>query len=366
MSTTNTSTTAPIFVPQDGAFAILRIDPIASLAHLNDPEALKAAESMEFHDYVVFVPGTREMRHPMISFRAEVVEFLVQGLPPDVPSLCIDSAMSIPIFPTSHSQHPGSREPLRTLKPLPWGDCYLSPFLRETVRCPTVITTDPLCCSMVDEDISRHDDMIDLDRLRQSVLFSRSLVESSGLDAVDNSDEGIAFNEEQEASEGLDESPMNTTFSYIADDVDAQSRSTTNDELEDLDEDEDLYLCGLIFPKEAPSDMLTVNITHDLSRVGELRNPQSFYDERAQIRRIAAESMDRLRQAVEQESEELYATKTAVLLAARKHERLVLSNDPESSPNNTSSILSDGIQITSATTQSKLEVMMQWIRSYLS
>ncbi|KAJ7051376.1 hypothetical protein C8F01DRAFT_951173, partial [Mycena amicta] len=149
-------------------FAVLQIDPVASLKHLNDPEAIAACAQLTFQEYLVFVPGTHDIRHPVISYRAEEVDFVVQGLPQNVPQLCIDSAMSIPIFPTT--EHPTSRKPLQPmLGQLPWSDCYLSPFLSATVRCATVISAeDPIQCRIDYEERIRRKNFVEDDRFRQA------------------------------------------------------------------------------------------------------------------------------------------------------------------------------------------------------
>ncbi|KAF7300536.1 hypothetical protein HMN09_00938300 [Mycena chlorophos] len=126
------ASTTQTFVPKDGVFAVLKIDPVASLAFLNDPEAIRAAEMVAFHEYVVFVPGTGQFRHPSISYREEIVEFLMHGPAPDTPELGIDSAMCIPVSSTT-DRPPVSREPLEPSSgQLPWSNCYLTAFLRET------------------------------------------------------------------------------------------------------------------------------------------------------------------------------------------------------------------------------------------
>ncbi|KAJ7135822.1 hypothetical protein C8R44DRAFT_869519 [Mycena epipterygia] len=44
-------------VPRDGAFAVLSIVPDASLAYLNDPEALLACKELFNKNYAIYVPG---------------------------------------------------------------------------------------------------------------------------------------------------------------------------------------------------------------------------------------------------------------------------------------------------------------------
>ena len=41
--------------PFEGRFAVIRIDPVASVAHLNDTEATKSAKALESKCYLVYI-----------------------------------------------------------------------------------------------------------------------------------------------------------------------------------------------------------------------------------------------------------------------------------------------------------------------
>lgn len=48
--------------PRDEAFAVIRLDPVASVRHLKDPEALRAARALTPGTYVVYL---FEVRFPI-------------------------------------------------------------------------------------------------------------------------------------------------------------------------------------------------------------------------------------------------------------------------------------------------------------
>ena len=48
-----------IFKPVESRFAVIRIDPVASVAHLNDPEATEAAKALESKCYLVYISVVR-------------------------------------------------------------------------------------------------------------------------------------------------------------------------------------------------------------------------------------------------------------------------------------------------------------------
>ncbi|KAJ7053394.1 hypothetical protein C8F01DRAFT_1032288, partial [Mycena amicta] len=110
------------FVPQEGVFAVLVIDPAASLEYLYDPVALEAGKNVICKEYVVYVPGTVDLRHPSIKFREEDVEFVVPGPLRDVPERGLYASMSVPIFPAT--EHPTLRAPLIPKGAFPWPNCY--------------------------------------------------------------------------------------------------------------------------------------------------------------------------------------------------------------------------------------------------
>nr|GAT60474.1 predicted protein [Mycena chlorophos] len=307
------------FVPKDGVFAVLKIDPVASLAFLNDPAAIRAAEMVAFHEYVVFVPGTGQFRHQSISYREEIVEFLMYGPAPDTPELGINSAMSIPISPTTDSDRPHvSREPLQpSCGGLPWSNCYLTAFLRETVRCATVIRDDPVLCRIGRSEIRRHDEMIISDQLRQTSAYA-ALLEAEHVDEEEELADEAASVVSGSSEPSEDGASIPDGIHVYFDPRGADADGLTAEEKEDAAELQ--FLDALLAhrrPQEAPDDMLTVTFTHDLSRVSELRSPRLFYEEQEEIERIIAESMERKRRAADEEDERLYAEKTVLLLAAR-------------------------------------------------
>ncbi|KAJ7487962.1 hypothetical protein FB451DRAFT_1005342, partial [Mycena latifolia] len=124
-------------------WAVMTIDPLASLAHLDDRHIAAICAGLLNKNYVVYVTeGNGKLFNPLIPYHEHTVEFLMQGLPETVPGVCVDSAMSIPVF--SATKHPLGRAPLRPSTPLPWPNCYLPPFITANVRCRTLVSDDPV------------------------------------------------------------------------------------------------------------------------------------------------------------------------------------------------------------------------------
>ncbi|KZV69652.1 hypothetical protein PENSPDRAFT_471295 [Peniophora sp. CONT] len=127
-------------IPGAGDFVVLSIDPVASVAHL-DEVARQAAKRLRRRRYVglimlvrrVCISLTLNTTHDGSQMEGLAMEdvpanqfvftFVRKGLPPtSPPDSFID--MCIPILPNTY--HPTNVEPLRPLHPLPWQDCYIS------------------------------------------------------------------------------------------------------------------------------------------------------------------------------------------------------------------------------------------------
>ncbi|KAF7311975.1 hypothetical protein MIND_00209200 [Mycena indigotica] len=269
------------FVPQDGVFAVLTIDPIDSLGHLEDQVALDAASSLTFKDYIVFVPGTDDLRHPDIEYRAEDVEFVLPGLPNDVPDLFITSSMSLPIAPTLDTHHP-TREPLQTVGELPWAGGFLSPFFSTTVRTKTVMRVDPIVCELGIRERLRHRRCGDQDRKARAEAAQAARVTPS----PDEDDQSIVYNanSDQFDAPGADAVPLPDCSSVEGGEVEQHDDSA---EL-------DFIRHALFAPQRSTSeDMLTVKFTHNLLQVSSFNNPGDFFHERDAIARITRESFER-------------------------------------------------------------------------
>ncbi|KAF7307377.1 hypothetical protein MIND_00531800 [Mycena indigotica] len=143
------------FAPLGGTFAVLTIDPVASVEYLHDPEATTASAKLVSKDYVVSIPALQCMFNPAAPFREEDVLFVQQGRPQDFPAQCIDASMSIPIVPQNCGvdEHPSKREPVRmATNPFPFADCYLSAFATANVRTANILVVDPIICVLHKED----------------------------------------------------------------------------------------------------------------------------------------------------------------------------------------------------------------------
>ncbi|KAJ6608306.1 hypothetical protein B0H10DRAFT_457638 [Mycena sp. CBHHK59/15] len=314
-------------VPRPGAWAVLTIDPIASVEYLDDREATLAAQKIVTQKYVVYVENNYQFFNPTIPYQENPVSFLIQGQPLASPDDCVDSSMSIPVLPAV--EHPSSREPLKPSQPLPWPNCYLSPFISVEVRSPTLITTGPVDCRLDIPERLRHERLMREDWERRKELLSskaQSLVQRRASLSSNH-----AFPEEApidsvlhpEGATSVAEPNLCAAPSMLDSDLDdhesADSASISTSEAEHEQQHEiTVDLIHSILFSRVPSDNLTtVNFTHDLSGVHELNNCLGFFAEVEQLARIAEESRIRQEMAkkeAERSNAERYDKQTAKLL----------------------------------------------------
>ncbi|KAK7058401.1 hypothetical protein VNI00_002035 [Paramarasmius palmivorus] len=127
-------------LPSPLSLVVLQFDPVASAAHLDNQELSAACEKMKTTKYLAYVSNVDGLQWPHVPYHCWDIYFVFQGLRQRNEEKAIDPEMSMPILPNSGSPaHQAlNREPLDFGRPLPWKDCYISPFIRTSVRCPTV------------------------------------------------------------------------------------------------------------------------------------------------------------------------------------------------------------------------------------
>ncbi len=128
-------------VPHFGDYIAFKLDPVASLKYLKDPEVTKACEALKTTVYVACVTHVRlfqlaEVRLqltftvsqlfcfplPGVEYISVSMTLVSQGLSYGQPDRFILPDMAVPILP--NNSNPLSRPPLNPTLPLPWPDCY--------------------------------------------------------------------------------------------------------------------------------------------------------------------------------------------------------------------------------------------------
>ncbi|KAJ7053290.1 hypothetical protein C8F01DRAFT_1330024 [Mycena amicta] len=291
-------------IPRIASFAVLTIDPVASVEYLDDAEATAASSKLVCKDYIVYIATGTFFSH-RAAFRKEQPSLVMCGTPQDVPQRCIEASMSIPIFPQSCSvsDHPSGREPLRTTGiPFPWTDCYLTSSVFVNVRCANIRAMDPVICKLNHEESSRyHWFTLEDDERQADLLDERAEMEATDALGPTGSTDAV---EETAAA----------THSVTAD-INGDSESIA--EQAELDNDDMVAIFRGLLASEAVETLITVSFTHDLLRVKEFNDPRGYYDEVDKIAEIVKASEARkeaAKLAAAQNDATRYDAKTAELL----------------------------------------------------
>ncbi|EIW54313.1 uncharacterized protein TRAVEDRAFT_76241, partial [Trametes versicolor FP-101664 SS1] len=110
------------FSPSPGAYAVIRLNPIEMVQHLDDNDALQAAMAMQTKTYLVcldIVSSNPTHHKPWYRFEARPIG---PHLPPAKEEEGYTPDMYIPIYPNTN--HPTGRAPIRPRRPFPYANCY--------------------------------------------------------------------------------------------------------------------------------------------------------------------------------------------------------------------------------------------------
>ncbi|KZV65604.1 hypothetical protein PENSPDRAFT_124991 [Peniophora sp. CONT] len=324
-------------IPGAGDFVVLSIDPVASVAHLDDV-ARKAAKRLRTRRYVgLILQGLAMEDLPANQF---VFSFVRKGLPPTSPPDSF-SDMCIPILPNTY--HPTNVEPLRPLHPLPWQDCYISFTNQLNYRDLRVKTTprDYTGVLPVDnlDEIFRLDCMIDDSAgvvKRRMLRLQEGSLEAIATIPLPNSplNSQLAFRSVPELEENVDDQPH-------ADAESVSSLAASSEIRLDTVNPDDVSMIGSIesdasqgqakrpaLSQEADIGFLhafenmidstgsvnnpVVDVWYDLDMITDLPDVSLFVEECAQIRRIIDDAEERLgiraaREAAAAKEKEFYA-----------------------------------------------------------
>lgn len=133
-------------------YFVFSIDPVASVADLDDEEATAAAQKLKPGRYTGLVMDVRQTISfpqskiantgsqwaggpPIVGLDYAVDVLLVSHGLPQVPATFLRPEMSYPIAPNAVT-HPLGREPITCDPPLPWTNCFHPTWARTVLRFP--------------------------------------------------------------------------------------------------------------------------------------------------------------------------------------------------------------------------------------
>ncbi|KAI0690777.1 hypothetical protein C8T65DRAFT_618225 [Cerioporus squamosus] len=122
------------YVPSPDTYAVIRMDPVAMVEHLNDAEALESAKALRPKSYLVYIDCDHSLPFPGVPWYGFYVHLLAPSLPPTDDERCMTSDMCTPIFP--NVTHPLGCPPLVPEPPgsFPSDNCYHWPDMELDIR----------------------------------------------------------------------------------------------------------------------------------------------------------------------------------------------------------------------------------------
>ncbi|KAI5891942.1 uncharacterized protein SCHCODRAFT_02748310 [Schizophyllum commune H4-8] len=137
-------------LPWQGTYAVISLDPAASLWDIDDAIVREQIAKLKCGRYV----ATASKEHHALSgptpFRLITWDLLVQGIPPTEQDRHFEfyqTYQTVPVFPTT--EHPERRRPVEPLPHLPWENCYHARMYRKVAICANrgFEETPPSCLS---------------------------------------------------------------------------------------------------------------------------------------------------------------------------------------------------------------------------
>ncbi|KAK7030873.1 hypothetical protein VNI00_013983 [Paramarasmius palmivorus] len=152
-------------LPTPDAFVVVQLDPVDSVSHFNSPELTEACRKLKNKKYLALVGLRDGLLWPDVPYYSYDFYFVHKGLKcKDESQQDIDPGMCVPVLP--NTSHPLGRAPLRPGRPLPWNDCYVSPFFAVDARCRNVTLDEepPVLFKVSIDDAVRFSGFVDQDR----------------------------------------------------------------------------------------------------------------------------------------------------------------------------------------------------------
>ncbi|KAH9946875.1 hypothetical protein B0H21DRAFT_692891 [Amylocystis lapponica] len=295
------------FVPLHGTYLTVSIDPVATVQRFHDPDVTETARRMPTRKYIAYVNTIYDLPLPWNPSHKCAIQFVGRGLPTRFSYRSIRPEMSVPIAPAT--DHPASRDPLRTIPLFPLEDCYQYSFVNAIVRIPTEIIDArgayklPIC------EIMRHECYLREDNEHRQTLRTNGVPNSISVEAFDVPDPVLVSASEDESkihglSPVLDRLPVLSAWllssdrhgdyvslsSSFASAYESDDTSVLTGADEDAGSDDDfVFAMDEILTNDSDEDrpylVPFVNVSIDLPEADAVLDPNGFIEEQATLKK---------------------------------------------------------------------------------
>ncbi|KAL1686138.1 hypothetical protein GGG16DRAFT_128926 [Schizophyllum commune] len=289
--------------PIGGSCVVISLDPVASLAWLDDPISFEESRNMQCGKYIAYLtePWSEDDYVDRVAGYVPCSLVLVaQGRPPTNPSALYNHAAAVPILPNTLSDL--SRRPVHAYPSLPWDDCYhTSPLSIRSAYCKSRVSHEEPEAMLVGANeealLEAYLGMDDID------LWNRLHDREKGREVVFPPDEPRVV----KAIEGADQDYKDAERwrRFMLDSKVCKSDEREEDEKSEADE-EDYHAPSyrmpaaavLAFPSRNAAQRVMVRYSYDLSSFESPPDPIGFLRELDEMKRIATDCRDRWNQQV--------------------------------------------------------------------
>ncbi|KAH9833186.1 uncharacterized protein C8Q71DRAFT_193222 [Rhodofomes roseus] len=134
-SSSDSSDDGQYFVPTEGTYIVVQLDPVNMVEPLRDPDLTAAAQALQTCKYIAYVYRIIDLPIPKRPDHKCRIALAGRGPCQQDDDANIDASMCVPISPTT--EHPLSRKPVPTRPSFPFPNCYQYSMAIPVVRIPT-------------------------------------------------------------------------------------------------------------------------------------------------------------------------------------------------------------------------------------
>ncbi|KAI9067449.1 hypothetical protein FKP32DRAFT_261537 [Trametes sanguinea] len=317
----------PVFCPSPGAYAVIRLNPVEMVKHLDDAEALEQAKALTPRFHLIYLLHDMALPFPGRPWYHFDVSPIAPKFRKEDPKRGITPAMCIPIYP--NTVHPNGRPPLRPQGVFPFSNCYHWIDNMTEVR----VRARPEGFDETNVVRLSYDSMSDLEEIWVEDIIAlasaRRAAEAANSQAVANDAKQAEGDANDHAAEiDGDLSPLPET---LADDADRASVSSTSSASDEVFTDDVTRLATIdIFGgPECDVDLvplvdLWISELSEHLKEEEIPDPEDLFAECEQIAQIIRDA--RIRRSCAKRTASVASSSTEVddekAVFVRKYERL--------------------------------------------
>ncbi|KAK7031223.1 hypothetical protein VNI00_013639 [Paramarasmius palmivorus] len=324
-------------LPAPNTFVVVQLDAMDSVSHLDNPELTEACRKLKNRKYLAYVGRREGLFWPDVPYYSYVFYFVHRGLKyKNELQQDVDPGMCVPVSP--NTSHPLGRAPLDPGQPLPWNDCYVSPFFTTDARSRNIILDEePQMFKVGIEDVIRFLGYVRKDRQDLADRLQPPEQQEGCAPVSDEYDDSESefIDEETESADGVSVNGGSIDGELCGDECESKNGDEWNPtgqleqqrEFEDvIDEFEEMDAMLM--------EMVALKTSFDLNELEEVTDPAEFFGELKALEKLKEEHVIGKEREIEKARriDEEFFSKLSQPNAAPSTVATSASSSPTSSP----------------------------------